>query len=930
MATISFVKRSEAVSDPETSIDISPISTGKFLFNDLYDAETIRNIIRKHRNSLYTANLCAQKTICYTTVYSGTMSEFRKREYYNELENIPKDAYACEVNFNVIPYFSKRAYYARYNGQPVNLIDIMHNDDIFAERCVCTIGEYGFMLLYMKPTSFGTILYILPDKNKGISEETLLSMIEEGVPYTIRFEPQSPIAYTYKRKGLIFKDGVVPGNILDWNDIIDHRNINVWKSYMSSSRTDVNLLCQADCTYDTDNNCFIYNEAYLEHALSHIENTKVFLFNQKNYAGYSLLNPSHYTGIFKEKPYFRIPMTEGMMPVPIENIRVYEYDTETNKTGTLLDNAEIKMQQYYPNIYQFEYSGDSTLRIEWDYVAEVPNTGFVNVFEEYIDFVGEDVYLEQVLTGTLPEPYKSFEPSPEVHPSVKEFLEGSWSTLDDYYVDQLKTILKERDDLYPEIYEELLAKDSDDNKLVVDVELTPQIPDRVTNNNSDAVTDPEDTEVWEDLFVWTTITNTTDTPYDVTVTVNGVFTEIDHTYIKDGYQYIYIPAELVGENSIIEVTVHQCPEESKSGEISFGRIESAIPMPPSMGKVASTSLLFYEVSTRRYLDLSLIKFSLKAEATYLPATMEINESMYDTIPKLTTSDNKAVITKDGKSFRVLTVRKVNDRSCYLMDSDKEVLLTFYKEPLTLYNDFVVVPGPDITGFNKLLPSEDLELSTDEPALIGMKIGVVTTNVHRIYKYDDIRHSDYVVIPEFKLDPHNDRFRLYIDGKLALPGIDYTYTPQTKYADDAEFKLINRTYTGNEEPVKLVIEYLPTRRKLVCNEYIDIEFNEDHSKLMLDIGEYLTLPITNGVTEIYLNGIYLPLSMVTVLQNTRIVVNTEYLTSSGVDIYDDLIITVFEESHDEDLYNYEDIKGNTLIGEFMETDDSFREFILSLE
>lgn len=895
-------------------------SAGKYLFNDLYDTEVIRNIIRKYYGTLYNMNLAIQKNVCHNDMYFGTMGMFKHNAYFNELEKIPIDAYTCFLPAHIIPYYTKKLYYDKYDGEAISLIDIMWDDKVFIRRCVFTVGEFVFFQLYMKPVSNGTLIYILPDKNKGMSKDSLEDFITRDVQWSIRFESQGLTGYTYKRKGLIFQNGVVPAKVLDWNTMYDYRKINVWKSYMSSSREDVNLLCQAQCTYDKDGDYYVYSAPYIEHALSHIENCKIYIVNQKFFDGFSTLPEG--------MNYFRIPIEDGQSPVPIGNIRIFEYDENTDKFSQMFD---ANIQMHYPNVYTFERSDSGLTRVEWDRLDNITNVEFVNEFKDYIDYVGEDTFVDQVINGTLPEPWNSFNPSPETYPDINEFLKGDWDSLDDYYVDKIKDILNEHSNLFPDILEDLLKPSKPKDDLIIEVPNNPDIPDNVTNNNGDAVNDPDDTEVWDELFVYVTITNTTNEPYDVTVTVDGVFTEIDHTYIKDGLQYIYIPAELVKPDSVISITIHDCPKESESGDISFKDTESAVPLPPNLGNVSAQSLLFYEKRTRQYLDIKLIQFYLKAEDTYIPGNIGANEDDYELVPPTTTADGKGFVTKDGKLFRVLTTTRVKDRSCYLLDIDKETLLTFYREPLVLYNDFVVVPGPEVDdGFSKLIPSDDLEVRPKEPALVGMRIGVVTTNVHRIYKYEDVRFVDTVTIPEFKLDPSNTRFKVYLNGILAIEGIDYEYTPQKLFGDDAVFHLINQTYVTNKTPVKLIIEYLPFRSKRVYYGKDIISFNHDNSKVYIELKDVLTLPVMKGVTEVFINGIRIPDKMIRVMENTRVVIDVKDLESLGIDTDEEMLVTVYEEKHDQDLYNYNDTQGGTLNGSYMENDEAFKEWLLSLK
>lgn len=202
--------------------------------------------------------------------------------------------------------------------------------------------------------------------------------------------------------------------------------------------------------------------------------------------------------------------------------------------------------------------------------------------------------------------------------------------------------------------------------------------------------------------------------------------------------------------------------------------------------------------------------------------------------------------------------------------------------------------------------------TINPENVGRNIVVQDTDFYRYLLFP--QDSNQVTMSNFKLDPKEDRFRIWRvksnrQGTRVDPSdVSFTFSPNT----DAAI-IITHSLTDLEEGETVLVEYLPYR----SNSKVVFEnpggFNKEN---ILSLYGQVERPLDRLNYEIYMNGLLMPSSHCIIVTPTKLKFTESYSTAK---------VEIVEKSHDPDVYGNR-YRKMTLEEQLMTEDDAFSDWM----
>lgn len=240
------------------------------------------------------------------------------------------------------------------------------------------------------------------------------------------------------------------------------------------------------------------------------------------------------------KKWFKLPIQD--YPIAIENCLVFDSD------GNFIHDANVK--QYYPNVYEIRDIDDIVNEKElhvyvFYYLNKQSILKHINVLEVYHKYMPN--YLEKYEDGSIPELLETYEPL-KVEYSIKDFqMFNSTDSHFVYKVEKMKEFIRSDVNNFRRYLNKLQVHN---NYYYVDVsKIDLESRKRTDNSDTGLTLKTFDTEMY--MFVFR---NDFRGMYDkLLIHVDGIRYETIHLFETDKHDFVYIPCDIVNEDTVIEI-----------------------------------------------------------------------------------------------------------------------------------------------------------------------------------------------------------------------------------------------------------------------------------------------------------------------------------------------------------------------------------------
>ena len=618
--------------------------------------------------------------------------------------------------------------------------------------------------------------------------------------------------------------------------------------------------------------------------------------------------------------WFKLPMQD--YPVASDNCLVFDSD------GNFIHDAKIR--HYYPNVYSIENVDDIINEKEihvytFYYFNKHSVLKHKNIIEVYHKYMPD--YLERYKNGLIPQELLNFEP-PKVEYSIKDFqLFNSADSHFVYKVEKMKEFIRADVNNFRNYLRKLHVHN---NYYYVDVSKI-DLSERVKTDNSNCGLEDVksfDTEMY--MFVFR---NDFRSMYDkLLIHIDGLRYETIEIYSNDSFDFVYIPCELVTEETVIEI--EKLTQVMK--EFPFTGVEDVITIDITefsvRNKTLFNDLFLVDVESSEYVDPSRYKIIFPFDIDFNPATFEYIKSKngfpyyYLEIsdenkvklvqPNRISPKNNAgyVRTEDSENGGLYQLNIDKKVSYDLLEGDYEITkhINDLNNPNTRFI-FRIVDGsvkidvindsdeimllndeeilPDVIELNDVFlrcPRYVKILLLDEE-LYGRQLELHIKKNFRIAALDVQEEADKLQPILFNADMKNDRryVRIYRNGKLVprhlgtvrFP-IDFHYT---------EMEVYPGVFRNVEDHI--MVELMPYMMNQVC--YMETIPDDD----IIDLTGMIDKPFDFRWYDIYINGRKLVKKDVEILSANKIkILKTNSLRW----------LEIIENSRDKEYFGYEPI------------------------
>lgn len=578
--------------------------------NSYYSEELLDKLILDMKRQYYPQCQYIQEVLCGNKRYHGKMSDFYINPTLNFHYKLPSTTYTCVIEEGLVNYFTKKKFIQTVKPDTVLSLDTINTNPEYYEKRIWFFLD-GFLMqkLGIIVKAHATILILYPNSETGVREDLIKQYIEEGREWSLLMMPYANYGHVRASSWSLFGTS----NLLPYEKFTNFNNtVNVAKNSYSMftnwTKLDPNLLTGNNTAIEIHDNA--YHFPVPEETRSHIKvdpvMSTVYSFNNKNIQSFAYLPP--------EERWFRTERLD--CPVHPNCILVYKWNDEL-KTKEYLQDAVL--ESYYPNIFKINTEWDGWIYVEW-YYMHADGYKYVDIFKEYIEWMGEDEYFEAVKKGELPDAIKDFK-WPDWYYSIKDF-ENNYPAKDPvrYRIDFINSIIglfpdileDYNDDVYDDAFDGVtdsfivnLGKENAGNDLGGPNEgatdSTNKIYDREVMDNRGEIENPYSQEDFDEPHIWFAITNSTDTYRIFRIWVDGYrIIDFKH-YEENNVDYVYIPKSLVTATSIIEVemiTEHSNPMT----RVLYETLEDKFPVNTDVDYVRVADLALFLEENGNYVD----------------------------------------------------------------------------------------------------------------------------------------------------------------------------------------------------------------------------------------------------------------------------------------------------------------------------------------
>ena len=734
----------------------------------------------------------------------GTLSDFSINVNINKEYGFSESTLSLSLDGTyIIPYYNKKKFLDNYGHKSVlSLLDVMADYTTFNSRLLFSIDKYIFLMLKIIILKERIILVIEDDNVNGISSDVIRTLTVENKIWCLYSENQSDYYYTYKIKTSLFTTG---RNVISMNQISTKKEfnkpdkINSYNILITASSTNPNLLAQSTATLGLDldgvTKCFTVSSSYKNYIMSNSNNCYCYIFNNYRKTGYSIINDLS----DDEKIMMQIPYTKN--PISFNNINIWEYDSVNDIT---LEKIKNEMVQSFPNLYDLSYlTRNIDYYIDW-YAVNVSHIEFDNNIKEYMECYS-DSYIEMMINETAPEILLNYTPITNFIYDYDDYIDKiDNGDIREYNIIKLKELLADDGNRYFNFAKNINIINKKYIRDSYDMSTYPSIYNRTVMSNSEQILHSGDLVSFSEPHIYITFSNSTNDVRTAILYIDGKRYVPTFVYTENYKTYVYIKKSLLTSSSkiIVEIPILNASSYNKLiGEFLLSEVNSEESFPDIFERVSGNNLVFYNSSTLDYYSKDLFNLVGNIDLTFL-------------------------ITND-------------DRNVIFVAPDDDTLL--------VTSDLV---------FDKNIPTDNLFIASPNSDILNTNISVTNTDTLITVDIPNIETSHIGTFSNFKEDPSEDRFRVYINGVL-VDESSYTYTPPSKYMDDAVFEI--DSYAPILETNSALIEYLPYKEKTLIDSQLttnkvwwrEIEISDmslDIKFIVYGKGKFIIVP--DGETNIY--------------------------------------------------------------------------------
>lgn len=937
-------------------------------YNNTYNIDTVVKDIKGFIDELYTHSLYSQEVLCDISRICGSMADFKRDINVNVELGLPYFSYTLEVPIKNVPCFKTLAL-RRANPKIYTIKDTCTMTDLFERRLMMFVdGEYFYGIkFYADSNRFVLIIEVDtdPDKIDGIDKDTirhtrLKQMIENKSSWSIILMPFSRVQNIVDNVSTIFKgnrsidisvDKYASSTSLHKYSNINYVDSNLWLLSVADQKetsSTVSMICTARVGDDTTNSAphdNDYGHLYLDIPAGA---RKYFKDNGRMTAHFEVTaipNAGGVATLYLARS-FQIQFTKEMEnPIPPQNILVFEID-KNDAFVKYIHDVEIKM--YYPNIYKIENVDPSKyLVIVWCYSRQ-DTTSFTDPLELYINYNID--YPADVINNELPVTVKDYVPMVNTYREtnyLKYFIRATRRTQFTYKFNYLKELIKDNTTRLEKIYTDMVTNTAykwhSNPRYYIDLMSWGDIKQRVRRDTSHEVKHFPVTEFGMEC-VYFIIEHEDDREYPVAVWVDGVRCMKTWIFTEEFRSYVYIPYLGITGGSHIEFEIMKVRSKKVVVDLTLPKIHNSIEMPKDFVDISPQNLMIsrrietsdvgsdggmqyiYKVAPdyeMYWLIISNTEYKDAVPVEYIRSDTQASNEITDvTSPDnehyTLTEDNNTVISESGGS------KWVGGALDYLMENGFENYInTPSAEFPDDYRDYVGVGSlgyykDDRRRFYEYLPNGEL----DDPIFITpitdyfaeKTVRIQNTDIYWSKTFTITKNNKKIKLTKYVDEPINDRWRIYLDGKLLIPNEDYVSDANVKngfYINNIITIVILKPFEG--DTTDIFFEYIPYK---YGHLYSVSNVNNSYMQLR---ESSIKRPFSLVYYDMYIDGEKVRPDEVEVITPSKIHILRKLNNSK---------VAFFERRHDPDIYNNERIMQKSLVDYIAEEDKGFRNYLLN--
>lgn len=563
--------------------------------NSNYSTELLDKMILDIKRQYYPQCQYIQEVLCGNKRYHGKMSDFYINPTLNFHYKLPVNTYTCVIEESLVNYFTKKKFIQTVKPDTIlSLDDINTNPEYYEKRLWFFIDGYLMQKVGIIVKAYSTILILYPDKETGVREELIRQYMGEGKEWSLLMMPYVNYGHVRASSWSLFgKTNLLPyEKFTNFNNTVNVQK-NSYSLFTNWTKDDPNLLTGNNSAMVIQDNAYHFTIPEETRAYVKVDPvlSTVYSFNNRYIQSFTFLPP--------EERWFR---TERMdCPVHPNCIMIYKWNEELQTKEYLQDAV---LESYYPNIFKVNTAWTGHLYIEW-YYLDADGYKYVDIFKEYIDWIGEDEYFEAVKSGNLPDVIKNFE-WPDWYYSTSDYVDN-YTLKDPYryrvdFINQFIGLFPDIiEDYYGEVFDEAFDGVTDSFIVNLGNDETNKIYDREVDSNKNELENPYSHEEFDETHIWFAVTNGSNKYRIFRIWVDGYRIMDFKHYEEMNVDYIYIPKGLLHENSVIEVEMI-AEGSNPLTKLHYESLEDKFPVNTPEDYVRISDLALFIESNGNYLD----------------------------------------------------------------------------------------------------------------------------------------------------------------------------------------------------------------------------------------------------------------------------------------------------------------------------------------
>lgn len=893
-----------------------------YFFNDLYDEELIATKINDWQNRDYRNIMMGKDDIQKIRVLNGDANDIVQNQDRNLQFGLPMNTYSIALRFNIIPYYSEKAFYDHYGYETlISSIDIMKDQTIFSNNLFFFVN--GYMIHNIKIVAYRDRSYLFFPYDNDLTESDFERILTTGNDrddtWTIYLQEKSDFYLSGKVNinSLFTASGKVDLSVVTRDSMVFDKRFknNCWTAYFSCSDDSGRIMKGTTAGVEEGTTLVTIPSEFRTAIQREVEEAYFLLVNEPSCIGSGVFINSSETDA-----YINIPFEKN--PIPKENLTVWQYDNTTKWKRHPISMKAIDPPQY-PNIYDFNpllkgdfYNNDirsegQTLRfdhapanpvyrtitdreyslyIQWQEPMDDPSA-YDSYIEDYMDCYADD-YVSMTVNDQLPQVIKDFDQMIPLNVTSEDFVASGTKDYRYWKLLVLDRFFEKNPGLYAEYFKQVYKNIRRFTTKSYTMTDDCAILSRSILNNEAHVGEHEELLVsWNVPHTYIHLYDYCDETRPIEFFINGIKHEPDHILKLGTNLYIYFPTSWITEGDIIQIEIPMYNHDVMDKEFNFTNLGASVD--------------FDALHLYRDIDLANVIFTVKETGEYIRPFTEI-----DVIGQFAISQ----IYYRGMTIPVILLKGYDSK--YIKPTDaKWIVVRIDEIPLELEHMGHKIINLDhleiyIHGKTEADPATIKKLLR-KPLRISsgdfFETRRFTTNdeyleTNTLHSYAWVNFTGY---------PNKNRFRVYSNGKR-ISGRDISVV-FTTYNGQAQITWVNNV----EKDTPLCIEYIGYDEEVALEKYI----SEVYSNGIFDLRE-LPLPFDLYQYSIYIDGIRIPDSCIHKIgKENMLIIDKDVIDyTQNQNVY----ITIYGQSHDEDVYDFN--VSRQFISQLIQVDSNFRDYM----